>query len=171
MSKLLFLFLLVFTSPLSLSSSTNHPIKLTSSEIKYNSKTKDLRVECKVFMDDFAPAISSSLLTSLNQSSLTNDDKKGIENYFTEKYKISINNNNFTWKIENFDISNNVLSLIFCNHDVTIKKGDQLKIENSLLFEVFGEVQSNWMTIVFPPQIRNYNFESVIEDPVYTKTF
>ncbi len=54
-------------------SSFNHPIKLTSSEIKYNTDAKTLRVKCKVFIDDFAPAVSVSLLTSLNDSDLADE--------------------------------------------------------------------------------------------------
>ena len=150
---------------------TDHPIKLTSSEIKYDVKTKSLRVECKVFIDDFAPAISASLLTSLNQSKLTNDDKKRIESYFLEKYRIKINSKTLTWKIKTYSISDNILTLIFLTKDLTIKKGDHLKIENSLLFEAFGDLQSNWMTIRFPPYIKNYNFESKIDDSLYYRTF
>lgn len=170
MNNLLFAILFIFNASLSPSLHT-HPIKLTSSEIKYDDKSKSVRIECKVFIDDFAPVISSSLLTSLNQQHLTNDDKRRIESYFTEHYKIDINNINLVWEIDSFDISKNVLSLIFYNHNITIKKGDQLKIENKLLFETFKEMQSNWMTIRFPPFIKNYNFESVIDYPVYSHTF
>ena len=170
MSKFLFIFLFIVTIPFT-SSTHTHPIKLTSSEIKYDVKSKSLRVECKVFIDDFAPAISPSLLVSLNQEKLSEADKQRIENYFVKKYKIAINSKNFTWKIDSYDISKNVLSLVFYNQNITIKKGDQLRIENTLLFEAFGEIQSNWMTVIFPPYVKNYNFESVIDYPVYSKTF
>lgn len=170
MNKLLFVILIIFNASL-ITSFHSHPIKLTSSEIKYDEKSKSVRIECKVFIDDFAPAISSSLLTSLNQKNLTKDDKRRIENYFTENYKIVINNKNLAWEIDSYDISKNVLTIIYYNQNITIKKGDQLIIENKLLFETFKEVQSNWMTIRFPPYIKNYNFESVIDYPVYSHTF
>ena len=145
--------------------SKGHPIKLTSSEIKYDAKTKSVRVECKLFIDDFAPAISATLMRSINQSDLTKDDLKRIENYFISKYKILINGKLLSWKIKSYDIGNNILSLVFIINNVEIKKGDDLEIENALLFEAFGDVQSNWMTIRFPPYIGNYNFESKLRKP------
>ena len=87
MNKLLFISLFVCNTSL-ISSTYTHPIKLTSSQIKYDVKSKSVRLECKVFIDDFAPAISSSLLTTINQgANLTEGDKQRIENYFIEKYK------------------------------------------------------------------------------------
>lgn len=170
MGKLLLIIFFVFNTLLTPSTYT-HPIKLTSSEIKYDAKAKSVRVECKVFIDDFAPAISATLLTIINQSDLRKEDLTKIENYFYDKYKIMINGKPLPWKIKSYYVDNNVLTLVFVNNNINIQEGDDLKIENALLFESFGDIQSNWMTIRFPPYIRNYNFESKMENPIYSHIF
>jgi len=165
--------LLVLTLLLSLSFTTFsniHPIKLTSSEIKYIPKTKNLRVECKVFIDDFAPVISSTLLKSIAQKNLTQEDLSRIENYFLEKFKIFFNGKPLPWNINSYHIEHNILTLVYCNYNMDLNKDDHIKIENEMLFEVFGEVQSNWMTISFPPYFNDDNFESKLDDPIYSNT-
>ena len=82
-----------------------------------------------------------------------------------------INGKPLPWKIKSYYVDNNVLTLVFVNNNINIQEGDDLKIENALLFESFGDIQSNWMTIRFPPYIRNYNFESKMENPIYSHIF
>ena len=64
--------------------SFSHPIKLTSSIFKYDKETKGLSMECKVFVDDFAPAIDQALEHRINNKTLTKDDLSRIEDYFTQ---------------------------------------------------------------------------------------
>ncbi|MDC8004259.1 hypothetical protein POV27_09370 [Aureisphaera galaxeae] len=153
-------------------SAADHPIKLTSSMIKYDAKTKSIRVECKVFFDDFAPVISASLIKSINQSNLTKDDLRRIENYFIEKYKITINGKTLPWEIKSYDIAKRetILTLVFTHSNITLNKGDQIHIENALLFEVFGDIQSNWMTLRFPPFLKNEYFECTTFNQKYSHT-
>lgn len=150
---------------------SDHPIKLTSSEIKYDAKNKSIRIECKVFVDDFAPAVGIGLVPGNSQSNLTQDDVSRIEHYFLVKYRVSINDSTLPWKIQSYDISNNILSLVFLHTDINIKEGDDLTIENSLLFESFGDIQSNWMSINFAPFIGVLNFESTMDEYIYSHTF
>lgn len=140
--------------------------------IKYEAKYKRIGVVCKVFFDDFSPAISATLLRSINQSNLTKDDLRRIENYFTAHFQININGKIMPWKIESYDIAHreNILTLVFSKTPMTLKKGDDIKIENTLLFEMFGDIQSNWMTLRFPPFLKDYNFESNTFDSVYSYT-
>ncbi len=170
MKKILFITFLLFNLSIAYSFK-EHPIKLTSSEIRYDEKKKSIKIECKLFIDDFAPVVSSTLIRNLNQSKLTKDDLRRIENYFIAKYKIAINGKTLSWKIKSYDIASNILTLIFINDDIKIQKGDDLVIENTLLFEVFGDIQSNWMTMRFPPHLRRYTFESKIEKYYYSHTF
>jgi len=170
MKRIVFIIILVLNIPLTTYSNTNHPIKLTSSEIKYIPKTKNIRIECKVFIDDFAPVISSTLLKSIAQKNLTQEDLSKIENYFLEKFKIIYNGKPLPWNIDSYHIEHNILTLVYCNYNIDLNKDDHLKIENEMLFEVFGEVQSNWMTISFPPYFNDHNFESKLDDPIYSNT-
>lgn len=151
--------------------SFNHPIKLTSSLIKYDKSKKNITIECKVFIDDFAPALHSTLEQKINDLSLTKNDLKIIENYFLSKYKFFMNGNNLQLQLKTYKVRDNVLTLSLSIPNVSIQKGDKLIIQNELLFEKFPELQSNWMTIQMPPYIGNYSFESNFENFSYSHIF
>ncbi len=170
MKKKLRITILLFGVLLMLSS-TKHPLKLTSSEIKYNAKSGSLQMECKVFVDDFAPAVSKTLFKSINTSNLSEADKKSIESYFSVKYKISINGKSLPLKFESYSVEYNVMSIKFSKNYITLKKGDKIYIANELLFEEFGLMQSNWVTLRIPPFLSNYNFECKFEKFTYSHTF
>jgi len=170
MKRLIFI-TTILNSLLFISSSYKHPIKLTSSEIKYDVKANTIAVECKVFLDDFAPVISTTLLADVSTSKLTEIDKKKIENYFIAKYKIMINGKELPLKFEKYKYKHNVMTITFSRNNITIKKGDKLYIENELLFEEFVDLQSNWISIRIPPFLPNYNFESKYNNYSYSHTF
>ncbi|MDG1160840.1 MAG: hypothetical protein P8M76_02080 [Flavobacteriaceae bacterium] len=151
--------------------SFSHPIKLTSSIIKYDKETKVLSMECKVFVDDFAPAIDQALEHRINNKTLTKDDLSRIEDYFITNYKIFIDGEKLPLAIDQYKVANNVMTLSFSSIYITLKKGNKLNIENELLFEKFPDLQSNWMTIQIPPFLSNYNFESKFENYIYSYTF
>ena len=158
-------------SALLFTSFSNHPLKLTASEIKYDEKTKSIRVDCRVFIDDFAPVINKTLLGRLENSSITEDDKLAIQNYFAFKYRISINGNILPFKIKDYQVQSNVMNIEFAKNYITLKKGDKLYIENNLLFEEFGPMQTNWVTLRIPPFLPKGSFESQIESNSFSKTF
>lgn len=162
---------IIILSSLFILFSFSHPIKLTSSIIKYNSETKVISMECKVFIDDFAPAIGPNLENRINDKSLTKDDLLRIENYFKTNYKIFIDGKKLLLTIDKYKVANNVMTLSFSSTYITLKKGDKLNIENELLFEKFPDLQSNWMTIQIPPFLPNYNFESKFDNYLYSFTF
>lgn len=133
-----------------ISSSFNHPIKLTTSLIEYNSVKKSMNIECRVFIDDFQNTLNRN---GMNASKLTKEDIEEIEYYFDEFYRIVVNSRKLTLNYESSQVygGNTVLSLKFRVEDVNIKKGDFLLIENRLFFEEFGPLQSNKMTLRIPP--------------------
>ncbi|WP_435578467.1 DUF6702 family protein [Gilvibacter sp.] len=171
MNKSLYLFLIILGGWIGLGATT-HPIKLTSSLLSYDDSAKKLTLECKVFIDDFSPAINGVLQFNIQKGALTDTDIKGIEAYFKEKYVIQINGKTLPLKIKDYEIElkANVLTLHFENKGITLKKNDKIKVENSMLFESFGHLQSNWMTFKFPPLLRSKSFESTKYDPIFTKT-
>ncbi|GAB1309161.1 hypothetical protein KH5_18440 [Urechidicola sp. KH5] len=152
-------------------SSFSHPLKLTSSLIKYDVKSKEVTIECNVFIDDFAPVFSDTLEDKINSKSITTSDKEAIENYFKNHFKIVINEERLGFKFDSYMVRDNVMSIKFKEHIITINKGDEIYIENELLFDEFLDLQSNWITLRMPPFIKNSNFECNIESSYYTKTF
>lgn len=152
-------------------SSFEHPVKLTSSEIKYNTDTKSVGIECKVFIDDFAKAFSSATIeTRMNLSKLTEKDKTLIEDYFVKKYKIFVNGILLPIKFGTYTSKENVMTLKFSKIDIDLKKGDKILIENELLFDEFEFQQSNWITLRLPPFIKNSNFACKLDKSTYSKT-
>ena len=110
--------------------SFSHPIKLTSSIIKYDKETKSLSMECKVFVDDFAPAIGKTLEHRINNKTLTKDDLSRIEDYFISNYKIFIDGEKLPLAIDQYKVANNVMTLSFKSTHIILKKGDKFSIEN-----------------------------------------
>ncbi len=132
------------------STSFDHPLKLTTSLIEYDSKKSSVAIECRVFIDDFQKTINRE---KLDASNLSKDDIAEIEYYFDEFYRISVSGRKLilNYKSSKAYIANNVLSLKFQVDNVVIKKGDALQIENQLFFNDFGPLQSNKMTVRIPP--------------------
>ena len=155
----------------SLLSVAKHPIKITSSQIRYNQKDNLVEMECKVFIDDFAPAVNETLLLRIIGTNITKDDQLLIENYFKRNYKITINGKPLPLKIDTYAIDNNVMSITFAKKYILLKKGDKIRIENTLLFEAFEDMQSNWITLRIPPFIPSDNFESKLGNAIYSTTF
>ncbi len=171
MGKKLQIAILLFTALFVLTSSS-HPIKLTSSVIRYDKKTTVMKMECKVFIDDFAPAISAGLEKNILDEKVTKDDIKGIENYFIKNYRVYLNGKKLNLKFVNQQSKDNVMTLSFSiDNKSVIKKGDHFKVENELLFEKFPDIQSNWVTLQMPPFLKNYNYECNFENYSLIRTF
>lgn len=144
-------------------SSYKHPIKLTASLIEYNPETSSIRMECKVFIDDFENSLTKK---DFNVSNLSKEDKEEIEYFFGEYYNITINGKELPLNYEASEIhaSYNVLVIKFAENDITIKKGDNLFIENKLFFEQFGYLQSNRITVRIPPFISEKNYVTTLKN-------
>ena len=143
-----------------------HPIKLTSSLIQYNPKTTKLQIECRVFMDDFMNSINGMFTKNIDLTNLSNEDKTGIENYFKKYYVISVNGKQFPLKYVTSEVLEeyNVCIFKFSQSISTPKKGDQLCIENKLLFKEFEFLQTNMVTVRIPPLVEEVYFEAIHTD-------
>ncbi len=152
------LFCMSFASP--------HPIKLTSSLIEYNSETAKLQIECRVFTDDFTNSINETLSKNIDLTNLSNEDKKDIENYFRSYYVITINEQGFPLKFETLKVleEHNVCIFKFSQGTSTIKKGDQLCVENRLFFKEFSFLQTNAITVRIPRFVEEVYLEAMSTD-------
>ncbi|WP_299619353.1 DUF6702 family protein [uncultured Tenacibaculum sp.] len=150
-------------------SSFSHPLKVTASLIEYDENQKNIRVECKVFVDDFLQSIGRPM----NVNSLNKKDITDIESYFNEYYIIKIKGKKFTFKYDSsyFEKAFNVLTIKFSESSFTVNKGDNIDVKNALLFDVFGFLQSNRMELRFPPFFQSKYFETTKVEDSYTYTF
>lgn len=144
-------------------SSFKHPLKLTASLIEYNPEANNIRMECKVFIDDFEDTINKK---DFNVSNLTKGDKEEIEYFFDEFYHIIINGKKLPLNYKSSEVikGKNVLIIKFAENDFTLKKGDNILIENQLFFKEFGNLQSNRITVRIPPFFTEKNYLVKLDD-------
>lgn len=156
-----------------LTTSFKHPIKLTASLIEYDVKTSSLKMEFKVFIDDFEKSINKTLTKNINLSDLSKDDIKGIDDYFDDYFKITLNSKALPVKYKSSELLKeyNIFTIKFTDNVVKFKKGDNLEISNTLFFTEFGYVQSNRMTIRIPPFVIEDNHETTLNNYLIPYTF
>ena len=156
-----------------LTTSFKHPIKLTASLIDYDVKNSSLKMECKVFIDDFEKSINKTLTKNINLSDLSKEDIKGIDDYFENYFKITLNSKALPVKYKSSELLKeyNVFTIKFTDNVVKIKKGDKLEITNTLFFTEFGYIQSNRMTIRIPPFVVEDNHETTLNNYLIPYTF
>ena len=133
---------------------SSHPLKLSASLIEYDPETKTLRVECKVFIDDFERSLSRWVLNGASVSTIPKDQKPQIiEAYFKKFYSILVNGRRLPLQYDSVTplFRANVLIIAFKRNVLSIKKGDRLQIQNSMFFQDFGAMQSNRIAVRIPP--------------------
>ena len=145
---------------------TFHPIKLTASLIEYTPESKRLKMMCRVFIDDFENSLNAKLTKDINIYEPSPKDEQIIENYFKKNYSIYINGQKYPIRYQGSVVSeaNNIVTIAFAEHVMPIRKGDEICIENTLLFEEFGFLQSNVITLNIPPLKVDENFEARHDD-------
>ena len=165
--------IVILCSSLFLFSSFKHPLKLTASLIEYDNKTGNLRMECKVFIDDFQTSINRRLTKDIDLYNLTKEDKIIIEDYFNRYYSIILNESKLSFKYKSSEIQEdyNVVTIKFAKTNMPIKKGDKFLIENILFFEDFGFSQSNRVTLRIPPFLKEYNYQTNVNEYSFSYTF
>ena len=156
------------------SAASSHPLKLSASLIEYEPEKKTLRVECKVFIDDFERSLSRSVLKDTDVSSLKKEQKPQIiEAYFKKFYSITFNGKRLPLKYESAKplFRQNVLIIAFKRTALSIKKGDQLRIENSMFIQDFGINQSNRIAVRIPPFKINDGHVAKLGKSTFSYTF
>ena len=131
----------------------SHPLKLSASLIEYDHKDKTVRMECKVFMDDFELSLSRSVLKGSDPATLEVEKKpRIIEEYFKNFYHITINGKRvpLNYKSATPLYSQKVLIIEFAKVHVPLKEGDSLHIKNSIFFQDFGSAQTNRTIVRIP---------------------
>ena len=131
----------------------SHPLKLSASLIEYDHKDKTIRMECKVFMDDFELSLSRSVLKGIDPSTLKRENKpRIIEEYFKKFYHISVNGKRvpLKYKLATPLYRQKVLIIEFAKFHLPLKEGDSLHIKNSIFFQDFGSAQTNRIIVRIP---------------------
>ncbi len=167
-------FIIIFLLSIgSILTSFKHPIKLTASLIEYDPESTSIQMECRVFIDDFEKSINKRLTKDIDITSLTQEDKLSIEDYFKQYYSITIKGKRIPLKFKTTELldAQNIVIIKFAKKELIIKKGDKLTIENILFFVEYGGLQSNRVTLRMPPFLNEYSFQSTIDKYSFYYTF
>ena len=124
-----------------------HPLKLSASLLQYDENEKTLRMECKVFVDDFERSLRNSVLKNVDRSKLEqSDEERVIDEYFQRFYRIKLNDQPVALKVVSTTPlrRQNVLVLRFEASELEFKHGDILEIKKLLFFEILGPHKPNY---------------------------
>jgi len=165
-SKHLISRVLLLTAIVALTTSFKHPIKASASLIEYDDQSNKIKIECRVFIDDFEKSINKTLPKNLNLTHLTKEDVAGINAYFNDYFGISLNDKPLLIKYKACEVLKeyNMLIVKFEDNTIKLKIGDKLKLFNTLFFADFGYIQTNRITIRMPPFFRESNVEATMDN-------
>ena len=131
----------------------SHPLKASASLVEYDPISKTIRMECKVFIDDFQRSLLNSVAKGIDPSKVKRKDRhRLIEAYFDVFYTIEHNGKRVPLKLKAVTplSRQNVLVIQFARVPLRIKKGDKLVIQNSMFFRDFGAAQTNRIAVRIP---------------------
>ena len=145
--------LLLLVGPVVSTTALAHPLKLSASLVEYDSSKKKLRMQCKVFIDDFELSLYRTVLKGVDLSALNAKDKTtAVQDYFERFYTIRVNGEQVPLKVTSIRplLKQNVLVIKFSSGKVPLKKGDEFRIRNAIFFRDFGPAQTNRVVVRMP---------------------
>lgn len=86
------LFFLLFIG-ISLSAGTKHPLHVSTTEVNYNAKEKNLEISCRIFSDDFEAVLSKlyKQKTDLSNPALKNGMDELVKKYLATHVQLRVN--------------------------------------------------------------------------------
>ena len=125
-----------------LSSFVAHKFYVGMFQIEFVAPKKELQITTRLFINDINDALEKKYhkKTFLAEKNETKEDVVLLQKYFSEKFKIHVNNQPKNYTFLSKEVENNVLICYFKIKD--IPKIYSLEIENSILTELFSEQQN-----------------------------
>ncbi len=145
--------LLLLVSAFVPSIASSHPLKMSASLIEYDTAKKSMRMECKVFIDDFERSLMNSVMKGLDPAQVSKKQRvRLIELYFQKFYSIKHNGRRVPLKFKSVTplYRANVLVIQFSDVALALKQGDKLVINNTMFFADFGLAQTNRIAVRIP---------------------
>ena len=163
-SKILLLLLFFVGSPVDA-----HQLKFSTTLIEYEEKSGKINFIFNVFMDDFVLSAKNLLSKEIDYLSPTKADKKRVKKYFDTYFKISINGEKLDIKYEEIEIHTNynAFSFKFSSDKISIKKGDELVVENNIMFTEFGYRQTNVNVIRMLPFFSEKHYQATYKSSIH----
>ncbi len=147
-----------------------HPIKMSLIYIEYKPESKTVYVECRMFADDLSLAISQEVSKKVSVG-YWDDRERDIVNEFIKKHvKVKLGNKtlNLDFSEQDFDRSQNVVTLKYEFSSITLKAGEKVTMSNNLFFKQFKFAQTNVFQLEIP-RVAQTTLQCYMDD--YSKTF
>ncbi|MFY7810685.1 MAG: DUF6702 family protein [Flavobacterium sp.] len=122
-------------------SSLTHKFYVSISQIDYNVKKKQVQITTRYFIDDIENALANKYKEKIyiDPQTITETEKKRIENYIISNYFIAINQKNQAVNYLGYEIENDILIVYLTINNV--KKINTLNIKINTLFEILSTQQ------------------------------
>lgn len=159
--KLLVCFLFFIGSPI-----YAHQLKFSTTLIEYVEESSRIELMFNVFMDDFAFSVDNLLAKEIDYVSPSKSEKKDLKKYFDTFFKISLNGIQLNLKYQEIEIYSdyNAFRFKFSCEKISISKGDELFVENNLLFNEFEYQQTNMNVIKIPPFFEEMHYQATYKN-------
>lgn len=118
---------------------TPHPFYVSVSELKYNSKSKQLSISCRVFANDIEEVFNKENKQKFDLLAKQNQEKSNVffENYFKKKFIVSVNNKVLNLIYVGFEQEEEAIWVYFKLENIAPFK--KVTIDNTILYNVFSE--------------------------------
>ena len=121
--------------------SFTHKFYVSITQVDYNRSKKQIEISTRYFIDDIEKALDNKCKEKIyiDSNTMTESQKKLLEQYLISNYQIKVNNKNNNLKYLGFEIENDILITYFTISN--LKKIKSLEIKINSLYEIINTQQ------------------------------
>ncbi len=134
-----------------------HPYYVSVSEVRIDTVAKSVNVSCKLFTDDLQEALYRINKIPIDLSKQNDNQKKILENYFKERFKLTIGNKAIPLVFIGYEIEEEAT---WCYFEFNkIDSFGKVVIINTLLYDYLTE-QTNLIHCYYNQQRKSYKLNN-----------
>lgn len=134
-----------------------HPYYVSVSEVRIDTVAKSVNVSCKLFTDDLQEALYRINKIPIDLSKQNDNQKKMLENYFKERFKLTIGNKAIPLVFIGYEIEEEAT---WCYFEFNkIDSFGKVVIINTLLYDYLTE-QTNLIHCYYNQQRKSYKLNN-----------
>jgi hypothetical protein len=137
-SKAILFFVLLFVLS-SFNTSYLHPLHVSTTEITYSSKQKNVEIMCKLYTDDFEKALRKQYKSKIDLTApvLHNEMDAVIKKYIQSRLQVTINSQKLKQNYIGYEIDREVVNVYL---DIeSAKPFEKINISNRILYDFFED--------------------------------
>ena len=146
-----------------------HQLKFSTTLIEYDEQSAKIDLMFNVFMDDFALGIQNLLSKEIDCISPSESEKKDLKKYFETYFKIELNGIKLNLQYQEVEIYSdfNAFRFKFSCDEIYFYKGDELFVENNVLFNEFEYQQTNMNVLRIPPFFEEKHYQATFKNATH----